>query len=34
MEKADRVPRSELDRIARQTGAKHSMGQVVYDTAS
>ncbi|WP_244443255.1 type IV secretion system protein [Bradyrhizobium sp. Ai1a-2] len=25
---------SELDRIARQTGAKHSMGQAVYDTAS
>ena len=24
----------ELDRIARQTGAKHSMGQAVYDTAS
>ncbi|KRE11667.1 type IV secretion protein [Bosea sp. Root483D1] len=26
--------RSELDRIARQTGAKHSIGQSVYDTAS
>lgn len=26
--------RSELDRIARQTGAKHSIGQTVYDTAS
>ena len=25
---------SELDRIARQTGAKHSLGQAVYDTAS
>ena len=25
---------SELDRIARQTGAKHSMGQAMYDTAS
>ncbi|WP_271597450.1 MULTISPECIES: P-type DNA transfer protein VirB5 [unclassified Bradyrhizobium] len=25
---------SELDRIARQTGAKHSMGQAVYDAAS
>ncbi|MCK1326746.1 type IV secretion system protein [Bradyrhizobium sp. 156] len=25
---------SALDRIARQTGAKHSMGQAVYDTAS
>ena len=25
---------SELDRIARQAGAKHSMGQAVYDTAS
>src|SRR3954452_16324280 len=25
---------SELDRIARQTGTKHSMGQAVYDTAS
>ncbi|MDQ8727534.1 type IV secretion system protein [Bradyrhizobium sp. LHD-71] len=25
---------NELDRIARQTGAKHSLGQVVYDTAS
>lgn len=25
---------SELDRIARQTGANHSMGQAVYDTAS
>lgn len=25
---------SEHDRIARQTGAKHSMGQAVYDTAS
>lgn len=25
---------SELDRIARQTGAKHSLGQSVYDTAS
>ena len=24
----------ELDRIARQTGAKHSLGQAVYDTAS
>jgi type IV secretion system protein VirB5 len=24
----------ELDRIARQTGVKHSMGQAVYDTAS
>ncbi|MFC5423141.1 P-type DNA transfer protein VirB5 [Bosea eneae] len=26
--------RTELDRIARQTGAKHSIGQSVYDTAS
>ena len=26
--------RGELDRIARQTGAKHSIGQSVYDTAS
>ncbi|KPH79291.1 P-type DNA transfer protein VirB5 [Bosea vaviloviae] len=26
--------RTELDRIARQTGAKHSIGQIVYDTAS
>lgn len=26
--------RTELDRIARQTGAKHSIGQNVYDTAS
>jgi type IV secretion system protein VirB5 len=26
--------RTELNRIARQTGAKHSMGQSVYDTAS
>jgi len=25
---------SELDRIARETGAKHSLGQAVYDTAS
>jgi type IV secretion system protein VirB5 len=25
---------SELDRIARQTGAKHSMGQAMYDAAS
>ena len=25
---------SELDRIARQTGANHSLGQAVYDTAS
>jgi len=25
---------SELDRIARQTGAKHSLGQAVYDAAS
>ncbi|MGY4363964.1 type IV secretion system protein VirB5 [Bradyrhizobium sp. LB1.3] len=25
---------SELERIARQTGAKHSMGQAVYETAS
>ncbi|MCK1494392.1 type IV secretion system protein [Bradyrhizobium sp. 180] len=25
---------SELDRIARQTGTKHTMGQAVYDTAS
>lgn len=25
---------SELDRIARQTGVKHSLGQAVYDTAS
>lgn len=25
---------SELDRIARQAGAKHSLGQAVYDTAS
>lgn len=25
---------SELDRIARQTGAKHSIGQSVYDTAA
>ena len=25
---------SELDRIARQTGAKHSLGQAVYDTGS
>ncbi|MCK1711675.1 MULTISPECIES: P-type DNA transfer protein VirB5 [unclassified Bradyrhizobium] len=25
---------SELDRVARQTGVKHSMGQAVYDTAS
>src|SRR3712207_6690687 len=26
--------RSELDRIARQTGTNHSLGQSVYDTAS
>jgi type IV secretion system protein VirB5 len=26
--------RTELDRIARQTGAKHSIGQSVYDTAA
>ncbi len=25
---------SELDRIARETGAKHSLGQAIYDTAS
>ena len=31
---ADSFYAKELDRIARQTGAKHSMGQAVYDTAS
>jgi type IV secretion system protein VirB5 len=31
---ADSFYRSELDRIARETGAKHEIGQQVYDTAA
>jgi type IV secretion system protein VirB5 len=32
--KANSYYQNELDRIARQTGAKHSLGQAVYDTGS